>query len=483
MAGTSATNNKKAFIDKIQVKSGQNLEINESINIPSGKSFMIDEVPIGSGLPSGTQGDIIYYDGADWVVLNAGTAGQFLKTGGAGADPSWDAASGGTFYLGANTVVVDEAATPVVGKIYDNYADALLYINTSGGVLGPDNMWTIFINGTLTEAAITQNQYINIQGNYNNTIIESIITSDIIPSSDEEHTFIRGCSLVGAISGTSVHLEDCVLGVLGTSCDMEAQTVYCKDCSIILINTASSETVEFDSCRLEGSTSSYLSATSNCTFRNMNMSEGVYEVDNGNFINCSIEIDGVDRIFYGLENNVYFDFCTFTADWVLTSGEVYVLYLNNCIGALDYGSEVAIDGSSLGIGNLTAVVNSCSNINITSPSSLTVVGDYYDNTTSGLTATNVQAAIDELASGSSGTVSFTDTFNATTDWTDDGSTYSITFTHSLNTYDHVTSVKEGSGPYEIVYPDISDTDVDNTRITVSKSPDERFAGKIVIIQA
>ena len=35
------------------------------------------------------QGDILYYNGTDWVRLGAGTNGQVLQTGGAGANPSW----------------------------------------------------------------------------------------------------------------------------------------------------------------------------------------------------------------------------------------------------------------------------------------------------------------------------------------------------------------------------------------------------------
>lgn len=38
------------------------------------------------------QGDIVYFDGTNWVRLAAGTSGQFLKTQGAGANPIWDAA-------------------------------------------------------------------------------------------------------------------------------------------------------------------------------------------------------------------------------------------------------------------------------------------------------------------------------------------------------------------------------------------------------
>ncbi len=41
-------------------------------------------------ITNGTQGDIIYYSGTQWVNLGPGTSGKYLKTGGPGASPSWD---------------------------------------------------------------------------------------------------------------------------------------------------------------------------------------------------------------------------------------------------------------------------------------------------------------------------------------------------------------------------------------------------------
>lgn len=38
---------------------------------------------------SATQGVILYRSGASWVTLSPGTAGQFLQTGGASANPAW----------------------------------------------------------------------------------------------------------------------------------------------------------------------------------------------------------------------------------------------------------------------------------------------------------------------------------------------------------------------------------------------------------
>jgi len=42
-----------------------------------------------------TQGDILYRDGSGLQRLGAGTSGQVLQTGGTGANPSWNDASGG----------------------------------------------------------------------------------------------------------------------------------------------------------------------------------------------------------------------------------------------------------------------------------------------------------------------------------------------------------------------------------------------------
>ena len=45
----------------------------------------------GVSLPSGTQGDALYFNGSSWVSLPAGTSGLPLKTQGAGANPTWSA--------------------------------------------------------------------------------------------------------------------------------------------------------------------------------------------------------------------------------------------------------------------------------------------------------------------------------------------------------------------------------------------------------
>ena len=48
-------------------------------------------------LPSQTQGDILYFNGTNWVRLPAGTSGEFLETLGPGFNPVWAPAAGGGF--------------------------------------------------------------------------------------------------------------------------------------------------------------------------------------------------------------------------------------------------------------------------------------------------------------------------------------------------------------------------------------------------
>ena len=58
-----------------------------------------------TGLPSGTSGDIAYYDGSDWVALNKGSDGEVLTL--ASGLPAW--AAGG---VGSDVKVgIDAAAT------------------------------------------------------------------------------------------------------------------------------------------------------------------------------------------------------------------------------------------------------------------------------------------------------------------------------------------------------------------------------------
>jgi len=58
-----------------------------------------------------TQGDIVYRDGSGLARLGYGTAGQVLKTGGSGANPSWTDQSGGKQTLLGSTTISGNPVT------------------------------------------------------------------------------------------------------------------------------------------------------------------------------------------------------------------------------------------------------------------------------------------------------------------------------------------------------------------------------------
>lgn len=101
-----------------------------------------------------SQGDVIYYNGTAWVRLAAGTAGQFLKTLGAGANPAWATA---TVSPSVQAVTSSATVTPTFnddGVKITAQATALNLANPTGT---PVSMWgwAIRIKDNGTARAIT----------------------------------------------------------------------------------------------------------------------------------------------------------------------------------------------------------------------------------------------------------------------------------------------------------------------------------------
>jgi len=83
-------------VSKIQKESGST-----NIDVPSTGQFI--------DLASAAQGDVLYYNGTDYVRLGPGTSGQHLQTAGAGANPIW--AAGGKVLQVQQTVKTDTTST------------------------------------------------------------------------------------------------------------------------------------------------------------------------------------------------------------------------------------------------------------------------------------------------------------------------------------------------------------------------------------
>lgn len=69
--------------------------------LPSGDT--LDAQATGLSIPGQAQGDVLYFDGTNWVRLAPGTSGQLLKTNGAAANPQWATATAGNPPGGSST--------------------------------------------------------------------------------------------------------------------------------------------------------------------------------------------------------------------------------------------------------------------------------------------------------------------------------------------------------------------------------------------
>lgn len=79
-----------------------------------------------------TQGDILYYNGTAWAKLAAGTAGYYLATGGAGANPSWVNGSLGAWTGGASGGTYTHSTAYLAAT--DGFVTA--YVTTGSKVVG-----------------------------------------------------------------------------------------------------------------------------------------------------------------------------------------------------------------------------------------------------------------------------------------------------------------------------------------------------------
>ena len=102
------------------------------------------------------QGDILYYNGTDWVYLTPGTTGQFLKTQGASANPVWATVSGGGGTPGGSNTQVQYNNSSAFGGITNATSDGTTLTLTSPKIvtaLNDTNGNTLF-NITATASAL-----------------------------------------------------------------------------------------------------------------------------------------------------------------------------------------------------------------------------------------------------------------------------------------------------------------------------------------
>ena len=109
-----------------------------------------------------TQGDLLYRDGSGLQRLAAGTSGQVLQTGGAGANPSWSTIASGAF----GQMVLNTDNTTYTNASTSNYVRA----TNSNVVITPSSasksilvIFNVSVNSTYTDSSF-QHKLIRIVG-------------------------------------------------------------------------------------------------------------------------------------------------------------------------------------------------------------------------------------------------------------------------------------------------------------------------------
>lgn len=114
---------------------------------------------------STNQGDIIYRNATDWVVLIPGTAGQVLTTGGTAANPSWEDPAA------ASPVVYDDGTVPAGNTVASTAAERDItstYVFPAG-VLLLNDVVRLTLRGLVSTAGMAPT--LNIRVYLNTTLI------------------------------------------------------------------------------------------------------------------------------------------------------------------------------------------------------------------------------------------------------------------------------------------------------------------------
>ncbi len=124
------------------------------------------------------QGDILYFDGSNWIGLAAGTRGQFLKTNGLGANPSW--ANGNLTFLPGSVIFArsDSESAKGYGGTYEKIKEILVGTNGTisvdfdmcdAGAFSSSACGRIYVNGVPIgiEQMTKSNSYITYTENIN----------------------------------------------------------------------------------------------------------------------------------------------------------------------------------------------------------------------------------------------------------------------------------------------------------------------------
>ena len=279
-----------------------------------------------------------------------------------------------------NTLTVEPTSPVVVGKIYDTYAGALAYAQSQ--TPANTNRWVINLPAGDFAEAVTIDDYISVVGHHEGTRITGAVDCTATFTGDLFVGNIHNCvinDLDISVTGTITVFIDCRIS--GGAPTAGAGTIIFMLNSFIQGGDFSgyAGVLRIEECVVFGGIFPSIFQAQDTDF---STNPPGATLNGGDFQRCVLESGSntYNAGTYNLYNcDLRANISTGTGSWTL-------------IGGITDGATITYDtGGSLdtyGVANLTVVDNGGVFNNR---------GDFYDNSTSGLTATNTQEAIDEIA--------------------------------------------------------------------------------------
>jgi hypothetical protein len=144
----------------------------------AGSLALFDGAGAAAYLTGVTQGDVLYFDGTNWNRLPPGTAGEFLQTQGAGANPVWAPAGGGAATLqsayNAGNTIVTAGATDIALTLSSGGLNVQGTGAVSFGSVSEVSSFSVFSSGT---AALQSRDTTNVNMQASNAAPRSLTVS------------------------------------------------------------------------------------------------------------------------------------------------------------------------------------------------------------------------------------------------------------------------------------------------------------------
>lgn len=167
------------------LQEGSGIVISPSGNITDSPTIAAEVQAILDQI-STTRGTVLYRGATDWLALAPGTAGQYLQTAGAGADPLWATVSGGG---GGGTTVIESQTLTAVSTFSlealagGSYKNLVLEIEGSFSNDGAHLLGTVKLNGGYKTANYRRHHASRSSSGATNTNNSSGTTSFILTDS------------------------------------------------------------------------------------------------------------------------------------------------------------------------------------------------------------------------------------------------------------------------------------------------------------